>query len=286
MNPQPGILAPCAPAAHYLSVRARDPAERSALYAALRGLVVDEGLVVGIGKTMLQSGTETGISLRDFPDFSHGEIVVPATQADVWFYLRGADPGGCLLAARELLAALPASVEITEDVAAFHFAGGRDLSGYEDGTENPEGDAALAAAFVASGPFAGGSFLAAQRWIHNLSALSGHSRIERDHLIGRDQETNEELEDAPESAHVKRAAQESFEPEAFMLRRSMPYGGIKEHGLYFVAFGADLDRFERVMHRMVGRDDGIVDGLFRFSRPVSGGYYWCPPVENGRLVLP
>ena len=39
------------------------------------------------------------------------------------------------------------------------------------------------------------------------------------------------------------------------------------------------------MRRMVGRDDGIVDGLFTFSRPVTGGYYWCPPVVDDRLDL-
>ena len=32
-------------------------------------------------------------------------------------------------------------------------------------------------------------------------------------------------------------------------------------------------------------DDGIVDACFRFSRPVSGGYYWCPPVTDGRLDI-
>ena len=34
---------------------------------------------------------------------------------------------------------------------AFKYAGGRDLSGYEDGTENPTGDAAISAAIVGSG---------------------------------------------------------------------------------------------------------------------------------------
>ncbi|HEX6086288.1 MAG TPA: peroxidase, partial [Thermoanaerobaculia bacterium] len=37
--------------------------------------------------------------------------------------------------------------------------------------------------------------------------------------------------------------------------------------------------------RMVGHDDGIVDGLFSFSRPVTGGYYWCPPVDKDQLDL-
>ena len=65
----------------------------------------------------------------------------------------------------------------------------------------------------------------------------------------------------------------------------MPYGGVVQHGLYFVAYVAALDTFGRMLRRMVGLDDGIVDGLFQFSRPVSGGYYWCPPVAGSHLDL-
>ena len=43
--------------------------------------------------------------------------------------------------------------------------------------------------------------------------------------------------------------------------------------------------FERVMRRMCGEEDGTVDALFRFSRPVTGGYYWCPAVADGKLDL-
>jgi putative iron-dependent peroxidase len=39
------------------------------------------------------------------------------------------------------------------------------------------------------------------------------------------------------------------------------------------------------MRRMLGLDDGIVDALFDFTRPISGAYYWCPPVRNGALEL-
>ncbi|MBL8839647.1 MAG: Dyp-type peroxidase, partial [Alphaproteobacteria bacterium] len=55
--------------------------------------------------------------------------------------------------------------------------------------------------------------------------------------------------------------------------------------LEFIAFGHNLDPFERQMRRMAGLDDGIVDAVFRFSRPLTGGYYWCPPVKDGRLDL-
>ncbi|MFT3766859.1 MAG: Dyp-type peroxidase [Minicystis sp.] len=107
----------------------------------------------------------------------------------------------------------------------------------------------------------------------------------QDDVIGRERKTNEEMPDAPASAHVKRTAQESFDPPAFMLRRSMPWGGAGEQGLYFVAYGESLDRFERVLARMSGREDGIPDALLGFTRALSGGYYWCPPVRDGRLDL-
>ena len=56
-------------------------------------------------------------------------------------------------------------------------------------------------------------------------------------MIGRRRADNEELADAPQSAHVKRTAQESFTPEAWLLRRSLPWAGPAGEGLMFVAFG-------------------------------------------------
>ena len=56
-------------------------------------------------------------------------------------------------------------------------------------------------------------------------------------------------------------------------------------GLHFVAFGKSFDAFEAQLLRMIGAEDGIVDALFSFTRPVSGAYFWCPPLENGRLNL-
>lgn len=53
----------------------------------------------------------------------------------------------------------------------------------------------------------------------------------------------------------------------------------------FVAFGKDLNAFEVQLRRMTGQEDNIVDGLFRFSRPITGSHFWCPPVADGKLNL-
>jgi putative iron-dependent peroxidase len=111
------------------------------------------------------------------------------------------------------------------------------------------------------------------------------SQGQQDDAIGRYRESNEEF-DAPPSAHVKRTAQEDFDPEAFVLRRSMPWSSDGQSGLVFVAYAKSFYAFDAQMKRMTGADDGIVDALFHFTRPITGSLYWCPPLrKNGSLDL-
>ena len=106
--------------------------------------------------------------------------------------------------------------------------------------KNPEGDAAINAAIVQEQHegLDGSSFVAVQQWIHKLDQFQAMTQMQRDHTIGRRLSDNEEIEAAPESAHVKRTAQEDFDPEAFVVRRSMPWAEGQTCGLQFVAFWA------------------------------------------------
>lgn len=98
----------------------------------------------------------------------------------------------------------------------------------------------------------GGSYAAVQHWVHDLAYFKGLPQQEQDHIVERRISDNEELEDAPESARVKRTAMEDFDPEAFVVRRSMPYIDGDEAGLVFLAFGSTLDSFEMQLRRMIG----------------------------------
>jgi putative iron-dependent peroxidase len=131
----------------------------------------------------------------------------------------------------------------------------------------------------------GSSFVAVQQWVHDLEHFKHLEVNEQDNVFGRHISNNEEFDEAPEAAHVKRTAQESYEPEAFILRRSIPWVEGNDAGLNFIAYGKSFDAFEMILNRMVGNEDGIVDNLFRFTRPITGAYYWCPPVKDGQMNL-
>ncbi len=285
---QPGILAPIAAAGRFLALDLAPGADVPAALARLAEVRCDDDLVVGLGDPLVRATGASLAGLRAFPAVCGPGVAFPSTQGSLWIHVRGADAGAILHRARVLLASLGGAFRLDEDVLAFKFQGGRDLSGYEDGTENPKGELAVKAAIVAGEGegLDGGSFVAAQRWVHDLGVFDRLPAAARDLVIGRRSHDNEEIADAPASAHVKRTAQESFEPPAFMWRRSMPWGSVGAHGLYFVAYGASLDPFERMLGRMAGLSDGIVDALLSFSRALSGGYYWCPPLRaDGRLDL-
>jgi len=65
----------------------------------------------------------------------------------------------------------------------------------------------------------------------------------------------------------------------------MPWSCGTQSGLYFVAFGHSLDAFEAQLKRMSGAEDGLVDALFDFSQPLTGSYFWCPPMRDGVVDL-
>ena len=284
---QTGIFDAIPPVARYLSFGLRPQADLPQALRALQQHADGRRLVLGFGASLVRLLGRQVPGLRSYAAGAAAGLDLPATPAALWCWLRGDDRGDLLRQTREIEAALAGSFRLEQAIDAFKHGSGRDLSGYEDGTENPSGDAARQAALVAGqgAGIDGSSFVAVQPWLHDFAGFDAMSPSQQDDAIGRRRSDNVELEDAPASAHVKRTAQESFDPEAFVLRRSMPWSDASRCGLVFVAFGRSFDAFEAQWRRMCGLEDGIVDALFRFTRPVGGAYFWCPPMHQGRLDL-
>lgn len=284
---QPGILEAIPGFARYLFFRALPQGDLPAALRRLAELADGQRIVVGLGESLVRGLGRPIAGLHAFPSYALPHCDIPATPSALCCWLRDSERGELVHLGRQVEQALGGAFELAHEVDAFKYGPGLDLTGYEDGTENPVAEAAVAAAIVsAQGPgLDGGSFLALQQWLHDMPRFEAMSAQQQDHAIGRRKSDNEELEDAPESAHVKRTAQESFDPEAFVLRRSMPWANGTQAGLMFAAFGCSLAAFEAQLKRMVGAEDGVADGLFQFTRPLTGSYFWCPPLRDGRLDL-
>lgn len=286
--PQPGVLAEIPSHARYLTFRRRAsaPSPRDAL-ERLADPHPGLPLVFGLGASLVRELGAEVPGLRDFPASSGPGFTVPSTPAALWVWLRSEERGDLVHETRRVEKALAGAFALERLLDGFRYRTGLDLTGYEDGTENPKGAAAAEAAVVSGGGpgLDGSSFVAVQQWVHDFDRFESFSSRTQDHIIGRRKSDNVELKDGPDAAHVQRTEQEAPEPPVFLLRRSMPWADARQAGLVFVAFGNSLDAFEYHLSRMTGAADRIADHLFRFTRPVTGAYFWCPPLRDGRADL-
>ena len=285
-TPQPGIFAQGTRTHRHLEFAIRKGVSPEAIRAALSELrqpAVSAGganIVLGFSAEVWRaiSLDPPPTALTDFPNVAG----VPITQCGIWAWCHGTGEDVLLDVARAVTVALADVATLQQEVNGFVYRDSRDLTGFIDGTENPPVEAAYHVATIPNeSPGAGGSFAITQRWVHRLDKFETLGLEEQEDVIGRTKADSVELADdrKPATAHIARVVIEEDGEELEIYRRSVPYGTVAEQGLLFVAFSVDPTRFERMLRRMFGVDDGIHDRLTDFSTPVSGAAWFVPSLE-------
>jgi putative iron-dependent peroxidase len=290
--PQFGIFAQGTHAHHFLEFDLRpdvEPRHAAQAFRELRTPDVSAGgvnLVLGFGADAWPRLTSAPApeELAAFAPVSgldgHG---APATQHDVWLWISGAEPDVTWQSARAAAHAVAHAASVAAEQQGFTYRGGRDMTGFIDGTANPQVRRAPEVALIPAGRAGeGGSHVVTMRWVHDLDAFNRLSVADQDRVIGRTKADSVELSAAekPPNAHIARVETSVSGKEIEIFRRSVPYGNAEEYGLYFVAFSAERSRYDRLLARMFGTTpDGARDRLTDFSRAVSGAYYFTPSLN-------
>jgi len=288
-RPQPGIFAQGTRSHYHLEFDLHADAIDVEVVRALSGLrepAVTAGganLVVGFGADCWRrwQPDDTPGALAGFTAIEGDGRRAPSTQHDLWVWTHGTGEDVVLDVARAVAAALSPVATLAAEQPCFVYRDSRDLTGFVDGTENPPVEEAFDVALIPDGePGAGGTFVLAQRWVHDLAAFHAQSQADQEATIGRTKPDSVELDDKPPTAHISRVVIEEDGEELELYRRSTPYGRVGEAGLYFLAFSADPSRFTKMLRRMFGVDgDGLHDRLTHFSSPVSGSFYFTPSLD-------
>jgi porphyrinogen peroxidase len=290
--PQFGIFAQGTHAHHFLEFDLRpgvDAAEAVAAFRRLRTPDVSAGgvnLVAGFGAQLWRSvaPSATPVDLSPFETITGRDgHLAPAVQHDAWLWLSGAEPDVTWQAARAAVLAVREAAHLAAEQPAFTYRGGRDITGFIDGTANPPVRLAADVALVPPGHAGqGGSHVLTMRWVHDLVAFDQLSVNDQQRVIGRTKADSIELLDAekPPTAHIARVEMTVDGEELEIFRRSVPYGTAEEHGLYFLAFSAERSRYDQMLARMFGNaPDGLRDRLTDYSKPVSCAYYFAPSLN-------
>ncbi|MBV8658167.1 MAG: Dyp-type peroxidase [Burkholderiales bacterium] len=219
--------------------------------------------------------------LASFPQFADAAFPNPHTPHALFLHLRSERHDLCFEAGQIAEVALEACFTVAESVAGFRYLDSRDLTGFVDGTENPElGERPDVALIDEPGMYAGGSYLHVQRYVHDLHKWQHTPVATQEHVIGRTKVDDIELSDdeKPDNAHIARVVIEEDGEELAIVRQSLPYGNIGgEQGLFFVSYCKTPTTFAKMLARMMTKRDGHSDNLLHFTRAATGAAYFVPP---------
>ena len=286
--PQSGIFALGNPAHSYLEfdlIPGNAAGEALAVAARLGAVASTMGgvnVVVGIRPELLASVGSSllppGLTGFEKPVVGDDGFTMPASQHDLAVWIAGGSGDVVFDASTDATRALAAYATLAAETTGWSYHRDLDLTGFTDGTENPELSAAPGLVLVPEGqPGAAGSVLLLQRWPHDAAAWNALSVADQSNVIGRTKDTNEELSPRPESSHVARTDQDTF---GHILRRNTAYGAVRQHGTMFVGFAATKEPLEAMLVSMAGAEGHPRDALTRFSHPETGAYYFVPSVET------
>jgi porphyrinogen peroxidase len=255
-------------------------------------------LVVCLGPTLLADLT------KDIPnDFQPFETIksidgsgreAKGTQEELLFWMNSPRKDQVWKAQWDARQALKGHMKVARETMTFIYGDSLDMTGFIDGTGNPEKERDREVAIVPDGqPGAGGSFILAQRWVHDLEAWEKQSIPEQEGVFGRTKADSTRLDKQPAHSHLSHvelrqgATADASKPKRDEItRRSTPYafhdGTV---GLYFLAFCKTQAPFRERLRAMYGADGGVRDKLVDYSNPASGAFYFAPSTEALRAML-
>jgi putative iron-dependent peroxidase len=241
---------------------------------------------VGIGSRVWTAltGHPLPTELHPFAEVTGAVHTAVSTPGDLLFHIRAERQDLCFELERLLLDQLGSAAHVEDEVSGFRYFDARDLLGFVDGTANPVGPDLPEATLVGAedSPFAGGSYVVVQKYLHDLDAWQSLTTEQQEAVIGRRKADGVELDDAAagtQQAHKTLATIVDDAGEHDILRDNMPFGrpGAGEFGTYFIGYSRRLWVIERMLQRMfIGDPPGLHDRILDFSTARTGTTFFAP----------
>jgi porphyrinogen peroxidase len=283
----------------YVHLSRTDGADLKVIKAVIQTLRKDcadkkINLVLGFGPILLKDLT------KDIPnDFQPFELIksidgsgreAKATQEELLFWMNSPHKDQIWKTQWDARQALKGHMSVARETMTFIYGNSLDMTGFIDGTGNPDpANRDHEVAIVPDGqPGAGGSFILAQRWVHDLEGWNKQSIPEQEGVFGRTKADSTRLANQPAHSHLAHvelrqgATGDASKPKRDEItRRSTPYafhdGTV---GLYFMAFCKAQAPLRERLRVMYGCDGQVRDKLTDYSNPASGSFYFAPSLET------
>ena len=155
---------------------------------AQTGVTTPVNVCLLFGPTLLADLTDDiPNDFQPYPGYESADgKVAKATQEELLLWVHSDEKDLCWETQFNFRNAVAGHMTVARETPTFIYRNSLDLTGFIDGTGNPEPDDQYDRAIVPDGqPGAGGSFCIAQRWVHDLDYFNGLSLQDQENTFGR-----------------------------------------------------------------------------------------------------
>jgi putative iron-dependent peroxidase len=304
-NPQHAILTDLAKYQWYTHLSRTEGADLAVIKQAMRdaraagseiGVTTPVNVCLLFGPTLLADMTDdVPNDFQPYPGYESPDgKVAKATQEELLLWVHSMDKDLCWETQFKFRNAVAGHMTVARETPTFIYRNSLDLTGFIDGTGNPQPEHQHEMAIVPDGqPGAGGAFCIAQRWVHDLNYFEGLSPTDQENVFGRTRKDSERLDKQVPTSHLSHVelrdgdtADASKPKRGEMVRRSTPYafhdGTV---GLYFMGFCREQAAMRERMEAIYGMNGQARDALTDYSTPASGSFYFAPSAETLDAML-
>ena len=294
-TPQPSILTALGEhqwSVHLSRTEGADLGIIKGALTTLRAECVELGVQLGVmfGPTLLADLTDDiPDDFQPYPGYQSADgKEAKATQEELLVWVHSDHKDRNWSTQYNFRTAVAGHMAVARETIAWVYGASLDLTGFIDGTGNPAPALQREAAAVPDGqPGAGGCFVIAQRWVHDLAYVNSLSPEDQENTFGRTRVNSIRLDKQVPTSHLSHVelrdgetADATKPTRNEIVRRSTPYalhdGTV---GLYFLGFCKDQAPLRERMEAIYGMNGQVRDALTDYSTPASGSFYFAPSVE-------
>ncbi|WP_429970899.1 Dyp-type peroxidase [Fructilactobacillus sp. Tb1] len=213
--------------------------------------------------------------LENFAGVKGPKYSMPATDGDIFLHIRANTQAVVFEVVTQYRKFLKDFTTVLDEVKGFRNLEGRAIIGFIDGTEAPQVEDAAPYAIIGDEDpeFVNGSYLFAQKWIHNMDSWNNMPVEHQDKAIGREKFSDLELDDDDKYKNAHNVASNTGD-ENKIIRMNVPFSdpASNVNGTYFMGYS----RYWHVTKGMLQQMVDMSDFLLTFSTLKTGTLYFIP----------
>lgn len=222
--------------------------------------------------------------LEPWSTFKDSENQVPSVAADLMVHIRADRFDVVHIATQQIYHLLQQHVDLYEQVHAFRYLDGRNLTGFHDTPDNPKGKQRRASAIIAetSGSFmAAGSYVYLFRYHYDLTRWQQLSMQQQEHVMGRNKLDGQLLPSAQRqpNAHANKTALEDDKRRRNILWQNMPVADIRSQGMISLGFSANSIDVPQWLEFRLGENSDDSDLFLDYCQITARATFFAPSIS-------